>query len=64
MVYTGVKLINYPCMRCNTMSVQCCMGANIPTILRLLLWLPTCKVQKVDKLDDIKNFRFKKGNRD
>ena len=37
---------------------------QIYPLLRLLLWLPTIWAQKVDKLDDIKNFQFKKGNRD
>ena len=33
------------------------MWVQIYPLLRLLLWLS----QKVDKLDDIKNFQFKKG---
>ena len=36
----------------------------IPTTETIILWLPTMWAQKVDKLDDIKNFQFKRGNRD
>ena len=46
--------------RCNTIPVA--VWAQIYPLLRLLLYgSPQCGHKKVDKLDDIKNFQFKKG---
>ena len=37
------------------------MGANIPTTETITMVAHNVGTKKVDKLDDIKNFQFKKG---
>ena len=55
-LYRGVEAYKLA-LRCNIMPVA--VWVQICPLLRLLLWLPTMWAQKVDKLDDIKNFQFK-----